>query len=58
MAVFVFKDMTGEAAGWSAMQQREDIRTDVDSLRCTPLLRLVHFCAYKTREDMCISIKP
>ena len=58
MAAFVFKNLSDDDAGWCAMQLREDIRTDFDTLRCTPLLRLVHFCAYKTREDMCISIKP
>ena len=50
-AAIVFKDLSKENANWSAMEDRESTRTDYDNLRCTPLLRLVHFMAFKTCED-------
>ena len=57
-AALVFKDLSEEDASWASMKQREDVRTDYENLRCTPMLRLVHFIWYKGLQDLSIATKP
>eukprot|EP00959_Pyramimonas_sp_CCMP1952_P445124 9320701-Pyramimonas_sp.AAC.1 len=43
--------MVNEDFIWKSMQGREDIATDFEALRCTPLMRVLNFGAFKVRQE-------
>ena len=50
-SVVQFRHCTKDGVGWRAMQAREDISTDFEALRCTPLMRVINFGAFKNKEE-------
>ena len=47
--VVQFKHMVNDDIVWNSMQGRENIQTDYEALRCTPLMRVLNFGAFKVR---------
>ena len=43
--------MTNDDITWQSMQCRENVQTDFEALRCTPLMRMLHFGAFKDRLE-------
>ena len=41
-----------EGNSWAAMQSRESIKVDYEVMRCTPLLRIIHFAAFKHKREV------
>ena len=41
-----------DSTSMSAMQFRENLRTDFEVMRCTPLLRVIHFAAFKHKCEL------
>ena len=46
-----FKHMVQEDLMWNSMQHREDIATDYEVFRCTPLMRVLNFGSHKLRTE-------
>ena len=41
-----------DSTSMNAMQFREDLKTDYEVMRCTPLLRVIHFAAFKHKCEL------
>ncbi len=50
-SIVSFEHMTSESIQWQSMQQREDLSVDFEALRCTPLMRVLNFGAFKARQE-------
>jgi hypothetical protein len=47
----MFTDKSEAGRSWSAMQARETLTTEYEALRTTPLMRVLHFSAFKEKLE-------
>ncbi len=50
-SVVSINHMANDDIMWQSMQGRENVATDYEALRCTPLMRILNFGAFKSRTE-------